>query len=217
MDAGPGTFMALLDVMDPVELDAVFLSHRHPDHCSDIFALFHTRAYGHGSSGSIPVFVPEGLVEALAAFVSRSADSMRGVFDFHVLEAGDTFSVGSIEGTVTQASHPVPTIAPRLSAGGRVLAYTADSGPSNALVSLANGADLLLSEASHGGVRSADTEAPLHMTAFEAGELAAAAGVRKLMLTHIAPYLDPTQSLQDAESMFDGEVTLAVAGTRHTL
>lgn len=217
MDAGPGTFMALANEMDPRDVDAVYLSHRHPDHCVDVFALYHTRAYGQDSAGSIPVFVPEGLADALATFVDKSADPMRAIFDFRVLRGGDTFSVGSIEGEVAMAAHPVPTIAPRLSAGGSSLGYTADTGPTERLETLFQGVDLLLSEASHGGSRDEDGPTSLHMTAFEAGEMAEKAAARRLMLTHIAPYVDPTQSVSEAESRFRGEVSLAVPGTSHTV
>ncbi len=215
MDAGPGTFVALCGEIDPYELSGVFLSHRHPDHCSDIFALYHALAYDRsraGKVGPVPVLCPEGLAEALARFVDGSP-TWWSTFDFVPLADGDSASIGSMQVSVARANHPPPTLSPRIEAGGKVLAYTADTGPSEALESHAAGADMLLAEATLAGPRD-NGSIPYHMTGAEAGSMAARAGVRRLMLTHIAPYLDPGRSLMEAESEFDGEVSLAAPGVR---
>ena len=216
MDAGSGTYGALAAEMDPTDLDAVFLSHRHPDHCADIFALFHAIAYGPAHLDPIPVIVPEGLADRLADFVGSSSDRMREVLDFRTVNAGMEITIASFDIAIAEAYHPPPTIAPRISAGGASLTYTADTGPSEALEEHARGSDLLLAEATLAAPRQGDAF-PYHLTGVEAGLLAASAGVRRLMLTHIAPHVDSHQSVIDAESTFDGEVSLAVPGARVTV
>lgn len=216
MDAGPGTYGALCQEMDPRHLDAVLLTHRHPDHCTDIFALFHASAYGDREVGGLPLIVPDGLADHLCDFVPGSSDTMRKVFAFMPVGGGDTVDIATLQISIEMAAHPPPTIAPRIAAGGKTLTYTADTGPSPSLEEHASGSDLLLAEASLPGPRDA-AALPHHMTGSEAGAMAARAGVRKLMLTHIPPYVDPDQAVADAESEFDGQVTLAVPGTRVTI
>jgi len=214
MDAGSGTYLALAAEMDPVDLDLVLLSHRHPDHCVDVFALFHAIAFGPSQPDPIPVIVPEGLMESLVGFVG--SDRMHEVFDFRLVEAGSELTIGPFDLSIAESSHPPPTIAPRITAGGKTLTYTADTGPSAALEDHARGSDLLLAEATLSAPRQPDAF-PFHLTGTEAGSMATRAGVRRLMLTHIAPYADPHQSVVDAESTFNGEVTLAVPGARVTV
>lgn len=216
MDAGSGTYGALCMEMDPRRLDAVLLSHRHPDHCSDVFALFHSTAYGDEEVNGLVVIVPAGLADLLCDFAAESADAMRKVFDFKTVGEGDTLEIGSLHIAIALATHPPPTIAPRVTAGGKTLTYTADTGPSASIEEHAAGSDLLLAEASMQGPRGPQSF-PHHMTGADAGAMAARAKVRRLMLTHIAPYVDPDHALADAESEFDGQVSLAVPGARITV
>jgi ribonuclease BN (tRNA processing enzyme) len=106
--------------------------------------------------------------------------------------------------------HPVETYAVRAEAQGRVLVYTADTGPSDDVTALARGADLLVAEASLQA--PADGMEDVHMTAAEAGEMAAAAGAGHLLLTHIPPYLDAQRSLAQARERYGGGISLASDG-----
>jgi ribonuclease BN (tRNA processing enzyme) len=104
----------------------------------------------------------------------------------------------------------VETFGLRLEHAGHVLAYSADAGPSADLVTLAAGADLLLCEATFLDVPG--LPADLHLTARQAGEHAALAGVRELMLTHIMPWNDQARSLAEAATAFGGALSAAAAG-----
>ncbi len=213
MDAGFGTFMELAAQTDPQNLDAVLLSHRHPDHCSDFLALFHFFAYGsQPRSAPLPVIVPDKLADHLGDFLGGSRERMNQIFDFRTVGEGDRVQIEQMEISIAMASHPPPTLSPRIEAGGKVLTYTADTGPSATRETHAEGSDLLLAEATL--TSRSGNDFPFHMTGSEAGAMAARAGVRKLMLTHISPNVDPTRSLADAEEEFDGDVMIAVPGSR---
>lgn len=212
VDAGPGTYLALCAEMDPREVSGVFLSHRHPDHCTDIFALYHALAYGERRVPPIPVLCPEGLDDELGRLVGGSP-AWRSVFDFVTLGSGDAFRLGSLDISVERTNHPPPTLAPRIASSGRFLTYTADTGPSEKLEHHAFGSDLLLAEASLASPRMGDAGS-YHMTGAEAGSMAARAEVGRLMLTHIVPYVDPEQVVMEAEAEFKGAVYIAVPGTR---
>ena len=103
--------------------------------------------------------------------------------------------------------HTVPTIGVRAEAGGRAVAYSADTGPTDELVRLARDADVLVAEASYQGTR--EDLPPIHLTARQAGEAAASAGAKRLVLTHLRPYLDWDVSREEAAAAFDGQVETA--------
>ena len=105
--------------------------------------------------------------------------------------------------------HPVATYAMRIEEGGRTLVYSADTGPSDVLVELARGADLLLCEASF--LEGAANPPHLHLTGREAAQHASRAGVERLLLTHVPPWHDPEQVLAEAQPEF-AKVELAVGG-----
>jgi ribonuclease BN (tRNA processing enzyme) len=218
VDVGPGTFMSLAEHLEPETLDGVVVSHVHPDHCTDLFGLY-AYLYRHvGESVSLPVFVPPDAVELFAGFM-RTADPEHPflrVLDFRVVGSGSTHRVGSMEITFGRASHPVPTIALRIEGDGRVLTYSADTGPGGEVADLAQNCDVLLCEAALSGERTEDSF-PFHLTAGEAGALAAASGAGRLILTHLPPSLDPQQSLAEGLLTFGSDPEWAAPGLVTTI
>jgi ribonuclease BN (tRNA processing enzyme) len=97
----------------------------------------------------------------------------------------------------------------RLSAPGAVIAYTGDTGPSPALAALGRDADLFIVDAT--GRPQPDE---LDLTPAQAGEAAAAAGARRLLLTHFWPGSDRAAAVAAARERFGGEVLAADEGLR---
>jgi ribonuclease BN (tRNA processing enzyme) len=140
---------------------------------------------------------------------------MRPEFDFHEWADGSSYEIGPFAVTVARVAHPVACFAMRLEHAGRSLVYSGDTGVSDALVTLSQGADLLLCEASY--VEGADNPPALHLTGKEAGEHAAKAGVDRLLLTHIPPWYDGAVALAEATPAFHGPVHLAQPGTTYEI
>ncbi len=214
LDLGSGALGVLQRHADLYSIDAVALSHLHADHCLDMCGYWVARRYApDGPQPAIPVFGPEGAAERL----SRAADPgavMTDAFTFHTLAPG-TRPIGPFQVTTARMAHPVETYGFRIEHGGRVLAYSADTGPAETLVDLARGADLLLCEASF--LEEPDLPPGLHLTGRQAGEHAARAGARHLVLTHISPGTDKQRSFAEAEAVFGGPISLAAPGQEFDL
>lgn len=212
LDAGTGTFVALGTHCDPGALSAVVLSHIHVDHCTDIFGLYGYLAYGPSGVVPVPVYVPAGMAEHLAAFAGASSEHVfHHVLDLREVGHGDAVRVGPIDLRFAETSHPVPTIGTRLEAGGTALAYSADTGPGGGFPELADGADMVLCEATLAGERT-DQTYPHHLTGGEAGVLGRRAGTDRLVVTHIPPQADAEVVRGEAEREFGATVDLATPG-----
>jgi ribonuclease BN (tRNA processing enzyme) len=215
MDAGPGTYMALLDLVDPESLDGVLLTHMHPDHSTDIFALSHTLAYIRHSPRVVPVIVPDGSIDRLRGFIGGG--DQHPLFEslaFHEARSGETFEFGDVTVTAQAAHHTVPALAYRVASGAASLGYTGDTGPSEPVTAHFGGIDLLLAEASRGE----DSDPfPFHMTARQAGAMASAAGARHLLLTHIPETIDSGTSLAEAALEYRGRLGLAAPGETYII
>ncbi|QMU67921.1 MBL fold metallo-hydrolase [Streptacidiphilus sp. P02-A3a] len=211
IDLGNGALGALQRYCGLYDVDAVLLSHLHADHCVDMCAYYVARNYRvEGCPDPLPVYGPHGTAERLArAYGMDEHPGMKQVFDFNTLEDG-VFQVGPFRITAARVAHPVEAFAFRLEHGGRTLVYSGDTGPCQELVDLAQGADLLLSEAAftHGKEEIPD----LHLNGRQAGEHAALAGVGRLVLTHIPPWTDPERNRADAAAVYPGPVELARPG-----
>jgi ribonuclease BN (tRNA processing enzyme) len=212
-DAGSGTFMPLMEHMDPADLDAVVISHVHTDHCADLVALYDYLAYGPSGTIPVPVYLPEGAVDPIAAFVRAEGEHLFFMaLDFRVVGDGDAVTIGHVDVSFAATNHPVPTVASRYEAGGRAFAYSGDTGPGGGYPALLDGCDAALCEATIQGGRGPETY-PYHLTAGEAGAVAAAAGVSKLIVTHVSPTLDEQTSIAEAAATFGSTPELAVPGS----
>jgi len=124
---------------------------------------------------------------------------------------GDALTVGVFQVDCFPVSHSLPGVALRITAGGRTLAYSGDTGPCPEVLDAARQADLFLCEAT---LRDGDGPGIRlgHLTGGEAGRLAAAAGVHRLVLTHFFPTLDPQERAAEARAHFGGRVEVAREG-----
>lgn len=204
-DAGPGTFMSL--PLDSDLIDALVVSHQHPDHCSDVFAVFHAWTFRPEPRDPVPLYAPQSVWDRIVEFIEREPTC----FDFHPVSTGDEVAIGEMGVSFVDMDHSVPTVGSRWEARNRTMFYTGDTGPQGDWRQLASGVHLMLSEATYQGA-AADKPFPQHLTAGEAGEIAREMGVKALTLTHIPPYLDPSVSVAEAEVVFDRPVRLAVPG-----
>lgn len=207
MDAGPGTLANLQRHMPLTGLDAVVLSHSHPDHWLELPVLRNALRY---------VFQFDGLNLYATAETLEMADVLTGsamspTFRDHTITDGSTFEIGDQRWLCSRTDHPVETLAFRVDAGGRSFAYTADTGPGWSIGELCppdlGPVDLALSEATF--LHDSAERNPVHLSARQAGELAREAGARRLVLTHILPVGSPGASAAEASSAYGSPVDVA--------
>ena len=209
IDLGNGSLGILQRHAELFGIDALCVSHLHADHCIDLSSYWVARRYApDGPKPPIPVYGPPGTAERIAGLGGEDVASVRDRFDVRELTP-QTLEIGPFLVTTAHMNHPVETFGFRVEHAGRTLAYSADTGPTDALVELARDADLLLSEASF----QDDGNPPdLHLTARQAGEHAARAGVGQLVLTHLVPWYDRERSLAQAAQTFAGPLSAATSG-----
>jgi len=210
MDMGNGALGVLQRHAELFGIDAICVSHLHVDHCIDLSSYWVARQYAPGGpKPPIPVYGPRGTAERIAGFGGEDVASFRARFEVHELEPR-SLEIGPFRITTERMNHPVETFGFRFEHGDSKLAYSADTGVTDALVRLAEDVDVLLSEASFQSDRSNPPD--LHLTARQAGEHAARAGAGQLVLTHLVPWYDRERSLAEAAESYCGPLSAATSG-----
>ncbi|GAA2126054.1 MBL fold metallo-hydrolase [Nocardioides bigeumensis] len=213
LDLGNGAFGALQRHADPLAIDAVCLTHLHADHCIDLTGYYVVRRYNPaGPQPQLPVWGPSGTDDRLArAYDLPPEPGMTEEFGFRVYDG--TFELGPLTIEPRRVAHPVETYSLRITAGGRTLTYSGDTGVCAALDESAADADLFLVEASF--VEGEDNPPDLHLTGREAAETAARASARRVVLTHVPPWYSTDQVLADAKGAYDGPLEMAEPGATY--
>jgi ribonuclease BN (tRNA processing enzyme) len=216
VDFGVGSLSALQRYAGLHSINAILITHLHCDHVLDACSYVVVRRYApDGPFPPVPLYAPAGAEERIVAAGNPGDGAVDDVFTFYGLQPG-SFPLGPFSVTVDRVNHPVETYGVRLEHGGRVLTYSSDTAPCDALVRLAQGADLFLCEASY--LDGEENPPDLHLTGREAGEVATKAGVGRLLLTHLVAAWGSEAATHDAAaSAFAGRVDVARPGARYQI
>ena len=209
VDLGYAVVPRLFEHLTAAGVDAVFISHGHPDHCADLNPLLRARVLGDEELPPLPVYSLPGALDAVLA-LDRPGMLADG-YVLHELIPGNDLGIGPFGAQTRLLPHSRPNAGVRLAAGGQVLTYTGDTGPDDGVVGLARGADLLLAEASFIDQAPEDSRRTLS-SARQQGRQAAEAGAGRLLLTHLLPGTDPDAARAAAERGYRGEVGVATPG-----
>ncbi len=214
VDSGPGTVAALQHHVGLGELTAMVISHHHPDHWSDLGVLRVALRYGLGVEG-LRVY---GTAETLDIAAHLVGHDLAPTLDWVVVGGGDQVSQGPVKIRFAATDHYVPTVAVRVELEGRSLVYSADTGPGWSLSELGPAPEVALVEATLLAEQRQGLDADLlHLSASEAGEMALAAGCRRLLLTHQPPGADREAYRLEAEAAFGSSVELVRPHATYTV
>lgn len=195
IDAGPGTLARLQRHASLTDIDALVISHEHPDHCGELPVLRNALRYVLEASG-LPVITTEGTRQIVDDLTGGAAPT----FDWDVVEGGDERQVGDLRIRFVTTDHPVETLAVRIDHDGGSLVYTADTGPGldgSLLDPDGSGIDALLVEVS---LDEDQAGVVAHLTAAEAAQLAIDSGARSVIVTHVVPRTTPAHRRAEVEA-----------------
>jgi ribonuclease BN (tRNA processing enzyme) len=203
LDCGSGVLANLFRHIRPEELDAVFLSHFHYDHCADLGCLLYTSKFA---------MVFKKRLKPLPVFANkkRACFSKLSFNDYTIEKEINPEKMVDIDGLQVSfypTVHEEYNLAMRFEYNGKVLVYTGDLGPATRISDFCKNADLIICEAS----LFAHEEGlfPGHMTTKEAAQLASDSKARSLLLTHF-PHVGEINNLAlEAARYFKGMILLA--------
>lgn len=235
-DCGPGVAAKLLASSRAIELDAIVVTHTHPDHTLDLVAIGYalmTEWIKHRVRRPVRLFLPSGGADylqrlsglfghrhwtftdeelgpgfaSLRTAARSGSDWMFDVFDMQEFTPGQSLDLDGLTIDTLPVEHIPGSVALRLDHAGKRLVYTGDTRWHLPLVDFARDADLLIAEGHFSG---SHPPGGAHMTPAEAGRLARLSGARRLLLTHLAAIEDGPSALAAAKTELNTAVTLAV-------
>jgi ribonuclease BN (tRNA processing enzyme) len=215
LDFGTGAFANMRKYADYDELDAVVISHMHADHFLDLIPLRYAVRYGSKQRKSkLPVWMPPGGIAMLRSMTNAFASEGNGdfldeAFDIREFDPSKPLALGRGQLRFAQTTHYIVSFAIRYDCNGKSITYSADTAPDKRVVELARDTDLFLCEATllsgefeHGGIRG-------HSSSAEAAQMAADAGVRRLVLTHYSQDATAKDLDGSARAIYKGEIVVA--------
>ena len=209
LDAGPGTLANLQDSCRLTELDAVVITHAHPDHWLELPVVANALEW-YETRDPLPVYSNAHTEAAARELIGEPIDR---IFAWRVVDTSDKVTIGDQTWSFAETEHYIPTYATRTDAEGHTLVFSSDTGPGFSLRSLYDGDEIIdlaivestfLDREGHAGA--------LHLAAPEAGTMAQEGLVARLLLTHQAPFEDRQAHADAAAANFSGDIVLAEVG-----
>lgn len=218
VDCGNGVLGNLKRHVDYDDVDAVYVTHAHADHCTDLITL--ALQFRFRRKGRVPLFGPEGIRTMLYRWFSlfhAHPDPYVEAFHVQELKPWEARTVGDVRFQACPVEHNVPTFGFRAepAGGGKRFFFSGDSRAGGLVTEAAMDADLFLADATYQDLeegKEPEKSREHHMTAREAASVAARANAKRLVLTHLLYTADPAVSVAQAREAFDGPVDAARVG-----
>ncbi len=201
LDMGPGVLARLQAELPLGGVDAVVISHEHPDHRADLDSLAVALHFA-DPPVRIPVLAPEGVREQM---YFQDWEELR----WGTVADGDRWELEGCELRFSRTDHGPETLAVRLAAGGTSLVYSGDTGPGWRPDRSWEGCDLLLCEATWTSEQEGRAQ---HLSGRQAGLLGRRLAARELVITHRWPTLPALPVAEEAAATFEAQVHVAADG-----
>lgn len=213
VDIGPGIMRRLCEAqIDAKLIDAIFITHFHPDHVSDLVPFLFASNYEYGEIRSAPFHVVgpvgleqfyHGLVQVYGHWIVPTGDRL--ILNELSAQAKDSLQVGDVKVSSIPAAHSFPSLHYRFDAEEVSVTISGDTDFSEALIELAQATDVLICEASlPDGLKQ-----PGHLIPSEVGRIAQQAKAKRLILTHFYPPCEHADMVGQAAATFHGDVAMA--------
>lgn len=214
IDVGPGTLRRLLEAgLGVRQITHLCVSHFHPDHTGELAAFLFASKYPENRKRRSPLAIIGG--PGFDTFLER----LKGVYGKWIAFEPDLLSVHEMDGQkrdlrsfpdftleTAPVNHNPESVAFRITdPAGRSVVYSGDTDVSENLVSLASNTDLMICESAFPDAK----KMPGHLTPSLAGEMAAKAGARRLVLTHFYPDCEGEDLTGACRRRYDGPIVIA--------
>ncbi|CAA9269829.1 MAG: hypothetical protein AVDCRST_MAG77-3142 [uncultured Chloroflexi bacterium] len=204
VDCGVGAVRQLRQAGSAVQaLTAVLLTHWHPDHVAGLPNLL-WHAAKERTGAPLRLYAPPA--PRWARWWLRVVVGGRPAVEHVLARSRDTLSFEHVRVAAVHADHSIPALSWVLAEAGatqRRLVVSGDTRPTSALASAAHGADLLVHEATYLARHHSLATARQHTTALQAAQVARAARVGMLALTHLGMGAPRDAVLAEARSVFE--------------
>ncbi|MBF0145945.1 MAG: ribonuclease Z [Magnetococcales bacterium] len=209
IDCGPGTLRRLVRARKGItSLDAVFITHTHPDHVGDLTSLIHGLRIGAtGRRKKLTVYGPPGFRDFFDRIVMTQV-RLPDHFTIEALEVEETITLGSLVVRTFPVRHveSLNSVAYRFEEAGAAIVFSGDCDYDQTLIDGSRNADILILDCCT--LDSDKMEG--HLSAGLAGLVAAKAGVKHLIPTHFYPIpAADSEREQECRIQFSGKITLA--------
>ncbi|NNE73093.1 MAG: MBL fold metallo-hydrolase [Acidimicrobiales bacterium] len=205
LDCGPGVMAQLQKYVSLSELDAIVITHCHPDHWVELPVITNALKYVLNSH-HLPVY---GTARTHDFFDLVATGPPAPTIVWSTIDSDSTLAIGDQRWSFALVDHPVETLAPRVEVGDSTFVFSSDTGPDIDPSIFGPDIDLLLCEAS---LPIQDEGQAPHISGREAGVIAREAGAARLVLTHFVPGTDPEEHRRDAELSYGAPVEIATMG-----
>ncbi len=214
LDIGPGTLRRMLEYGVTIfDIDAIFLSHFHPDHTAELISFLFATKYPDGTRRRTQLRVAagtglkkfyQGLRSAYGDWIVLPSDQL-SLIELDT-RTGETIHVGETKVTARPVNHRPESLGYRIEDhAGRSVVYSGDTDETGSLVELARDAALFICEAA----LPDDHKVSGHLTPSLAGRMAHSARAKCLVLTHLYPETDGVDLVRQAATTYDGPVIVA--------
>lgn len=212
LDLGPGTIKQLLKIgLTLNDISAIFISHFHPDHVTDLIPFLFAMRYqlGYIRKEKVHLYVHknfslfyEGLQKAFGHWVSPP----EVLLEIHLIEEEGlySFSIGPFQAKTIKVKHNPESLAIRLELDNKSIIYSGDTGFCEEIITLSQGGDLLLLECANSEVLSV----PHHLGPEEISIICERANPKRVLLSHFYPHSEEV-NLKIIKKKFQGEIILA--------
>lgn len=214
LDLGPGTLRRMQQAgLRHSDVEWIFLTHFHPDHCADLVHLFFATRNPSALRNRKPFTIigPEGLklhVENLHRAYGDSLSLPPGLLRLREFKPREPIQLDcqGVRVTAAPTRHTPESVGYRVEGpAGKSMVYSGDTGICDEIIELAGGADLLILEASFPQGQAVEG----HLTPSQAGRVASLARVKHLVLTHFYPECLATDIAAQCRQTYGGPLTLA--------
>lgn len=204
LEAGPGSLSNLQLHQQLEEIDAIVLSHEHPDHWLELPVIYNALKYCVDLK-PLKVYGTAGTKVLAESIIGQPLTEE--ILDFVTITDGQKVEIGNQKWQFAQTDHPVETLAARINFNGSSMGYSADTGPNWDSSPISSEVDLFLCEATFSN--ELEEDGAVHLSARQAGELAKQGGAKRLVITHKMPEHNSEELAEQASEAFGATVEQA--------